>query len=95
MKRCVEETLDFHSNEIDLKAGGGRIITIGEMCQMMLSKLDWFGTLFPRIPIPIQKEIEKKLREFTSSESLREEKSEEIDWGEAGRQSKFRSERYW
>lgn len=21
---------------------------------MMLSKLDWFGTLFPRIPIPIQ-----------------------------------------
>ena len=37
-----------------MKAGGGRLMSIGEMCQMMLSKLDWFGTLFPRIPIPIQ-----------------------------------------
>ena len=41
-----------------MKAGGGRLLTIGEMCQMMLSKLDWFGTLFPRIPIPIQVSVE-------------------------------------
>lgn len=30
---------------------------------MMLTKLDFYGTLFPRIPVPIQKEIEQKFRE--------------------------------
>lgn len=48
--------------EIDPKAGGGAPMTIGEMVRYLLTKLDWFSTLFPRIPIPIQKEIEEKLR---------------------------------
>ncbi|KAI6660074.1 Pre-mRNA-splicing factor 38B-like [Oopsacas minuta] len=79
--------------EIDVKAGGGRLITIGELCQMMLSKLDWFGTLFPRIPIPIQKDIENKLREYNSNQSCIRERGNDIDWGEAGRLSKLRAER--
>ena len=36
-------------------------MTIGEMCRMMLTKLEWFGTLFPRIPVNVQKELEEKL----------------------------------
>lgn len=48
--------------EFDPKAGGGAPMTIGEMVRYLLTKLDWFSTLFPRIPIPIQKEIEEKLR---------------------------------
>jgi len=47
--------------EIDLKAGGGYTVTIGEACRMMLIKLEWFGTLFPRIPVNVQKELEEKL----------------------------------
>ncbi len=51
--------------EIDLKAGGGYTVTIGEMCRMMISKLDWFGTLFPRLPVLVQKSIEANLQEFS------------------------------
>ncbi|XP_054730510.1 pre-mRNA-splicing factor 38B isoform X2 [Anastrepha obliqua] len=50
--------------EIDVKAGGGQTITIGQMVYQYLTKLDWFSTLFPRIPVPIQKQIEKKLEEY-------------------------------
>ncbi|XP_055715469.1 pre-mRNA-splicing factor 38B [Phlebotomus papatasi] len=50
--------------EIDVKAGGGQVITIGQMLVQWLTKLDWFSTLFPRIPVPIQKQIETKLNEY-------------------------------
>lgn len=50
--------------EIDVKAGGGQTQTIGQMCRQFLVKLDWFSTLFPRIPVPIQKQIEQKLGDY-------------------------------
>lgn len=50
--------------EIDVKAGGGQTITIGQMCRQFLTKLEWFSTLFPRIPVPIQKQIEQKLNDY-------------------------------
>lgn len=50
--------------EIDVKAGGGQTITIGQMCRQFMVKLDWFSTLFPRIPVPIQKQIEQKLGDY-------------------------------
>ena len=40
--------------EVDVRAGGGQVITIGEMVRLFLTKLDWFSSLFPRIPVPIQ-----------------------------------------
>ena len=46
-----------------MKAGGGYKVTIGEMCRMMLTKLDWFGTLFPRLPVSVGKELEQKLKQ--------------------------------
>lgn len=46
--------------EIDPRAGGGGTSTIGALVRQMLIKLDWFSTLFPRIPVPIQKLIEQK-----------------------------------
>merc|ERR1712241_246854 len=42
---------------IDVKAGGGKEITIGEMVKQFLTELEWFDTRFPRIPVPVQKEI--------------------------------------
>lgn len=49
--------------EIDVRAGGGQTTTVGQIVRHMLSKLDWYSTLFPRIPVPIQKDLEKKLAE--------------------------------
>lgn len=50
--------------EIDVKAGGGQTMTIGQMIVQFLLKLDWFSTLFPRIPVPIQKQIQFKIEEY-------------------------------
>lgn len=50
--------------EVDVKAGTGQVMTMGEMLRHFLSKLEWFSTLFPRIPVPIQKDLESKLTEW-------------------------------
>ncbi|XP_050515627.1 pre-mRNA-splicing factor 38B [Diabrotica virgifera virgifera] len=47
--------------ELDVKAGGGQNMTMGLMLRQWLVKLDWFSTLFPRIPVPIQQKIQKHL----------------------------------
>ncbi|XP_063906265.1 pre-mRNA-splicing factor 38B-like [Zophobas morio] len=49
--------------ELDVKAGGGQVMTIGTMLRQWLVKLEWFSTLFPRIPVPIQQKIQKHLEE--------------------------------
>lgn len=41
-----------------------KIMTIGQMLHNWLTKLDWFSTLFPRIPVPIQKQIETKINNY-------------------------------
>ena len=48
--------------EIDLKAGGGFKTTIGALSRMMLSKLDWFGTMLPRMSVNISKVLVQKLK---------------------------------
>lgn len=48
---------------VDPKAGGGQKMTIGDLARHLLTKLEWFSTLFPRIPVPVQKEIEMRLNE--------------------------------
>lgn len=47
--------------ELDVKAGGGQNMSIGQMLRQWLVKLEWFSTLFPRIPVPIQQKIQKYL----------------------------------
>lgn len=39
-------------------------MTIGHMLYQWLTKLEWFSTLFPRIPVPIQKQIETKINNY-------------------------------
>lgn len=57
-----EEYLD-DEEEIDVKAGGGCVMTIGQMLRSWLTRLEWFDTLFPRIPVPIQNDINARLRD--------------------------------
>merc|ERR1712203_41768 len=47
--------------EIDIKAGGGKPMTIGEMCRLMLTRLEWFDTRFPRIAVNYEKQIRDNL----------------------------------
>ncbi|XP_067000560.1 pre-mRNA-splicing factor 38B isoform X2 [Anabrus simplex] len=61
--------------EVDVKAGGGQVMTVGEMLRAFLTKLEWFSTLFPRIPVPIQQKLEKKMLErFPPSAPVRQPK---------------------
>lgn len=53
--------LSLLPQELDVKAGGGQTLRMGDMLRHFLTKLEWFATLFPRIPVPIQKEIERRL----------------------------------
>ncbi|KAK4883677.1 hypothetical protein RN001_006996 [Aquatica leii] len=49
--------------EMDVKAGGGQTMKLGHILRQWLMKLEWFSTLFPRIPVPIQQKIQKHLEE--------------------------------
>jgi len=53
--------------EIDVKAGGGKPMTIGEMCKLMLTRLEWFDTRFPRIAVNVEKHIRNQLEERDAS----------------------------
>ncbi|CAI2354304.1 unnamed protein product [Caenorhabditis sp. 36 PRJEB53466] len=76
----LEPYLDDES-EIDPRSGGGDLMTFGQMVRTMINKLDWYGTLFPRIPVPIQKEIDEKF-----AERKKQQIQEEEEWqaGQAG-----------
>lgn len=64
------ESYLLDEEEIDVKAGGGQTMTIGQMIRQWLTKLDWFSTLFPRIPVPIQKQNESKLERFARENNV-------------------------
>uniref|UniRef100_A0A915BYW9 Pre-mRNA-splicing factor 38 n=1 Tax=Parascaris univalens TaxID=6257 RepID=A0A915BYW9_PARUN len=65
--------------QIDPRSGGGDVMTMAQVVKMMLTKLDWYGTLFPRIPVPIQKEIELKFRDRAKADYDRERGERERD----------------
>jgi len=55
-----EEYLD-DTETLDVKAGSGGIMSIGQMLRQWLVRIEWYDTLFPRIPVPTQKDIMEKL----------------------------------
>jgi len=56
---------------------GSPSMTIGDMVRNLLTKLDWFSTLFPRIPVPIQKDIDLKLREYDEENGIVQDKKDD------------------
>ncbi|CAF1044479.1 unnamed protein product [Adineta ricciae] len=44
-----EEYLD-DTESLDVKAGGGCIMSIGQILRQWLTRIEWYDTLFPRIP---------------------------------------------
>ncbi|XP_062844103.1 pre-mRNA-splicing factor 38B isoform X2 [Trichomycterus rosablanca] len=63
--------------ELDVKAGGGCVMTIGEMLRSFMTKLEWFSTLFPRIPVPVQKAIDVQMKNRPRKPPQKEGKEEE------------------
>ncbi|KAK5859884.1 hypothetical protein PBY51_021403 [Eleginops maclovinus] len=79
--------------ELDVKAGGGCVMTIGEMLRSFLTKLEWFSTLFPRIPVPVQKSIDVKMKARPRKVAVKEVQEEEPEVAEPGKEGEQRSSR--
>ncbi|XP_060761976.1 pre-mRNA-splicing factor 38B isoform X2 [Neoarius graeffei] len=65
--------------ELDVKAGGGCVMTVGEMLRSFLTKLEWFSTLFPRIPVPVQKTIDQQMKNRPRKPPQKQGKEDEED----------------
>lgn len=52
-------------------------MTVGEMLRSFLTKLEWFSTLFPRIPVPVQKAIDQHMKSRPRKPPQRDEQEEE------------------
>lgn len=68
-------------------------MTIGEMLRSFLTKLEWFSTLFPRIPVPVQKNIDQQMKARPRKVTPKEVQEEEPAFTEAGRQGERRRSR--
>ncbi|XP_077370102.1 pre-mRNA-splicing factor 38B isoform X1 [Festucalex cinctus] len=79
--------------ELDVKAGGGCVMTVGEMLRSFLTKLEWFSTLFPRIPVPVQKSIDQQMKSRPRKVLQKEPQAEEAAFDELGRQGERRRSR--
>ncbi|CAG8799961.1 25936_t:CDS:2, partial [Gigaspora margarita] len=58
-----------------------KIRTIGKMCRQLLTEQKWLGTILPRIPVPIARDIEQKIKERLQPPPLprRESPSYDLD----------------
>lgn len=54
-------------------------MTMGQLVRSFMLKLEWYGTLFPRIPVPIQKDIERRLKELNLCDDHKRTANE--SWG--------------
>ncbi|XP_044075216.1 pre-mRNA-splicing factor 38B isoform X2 [Siniperca chuatsi] len=79
--------------ELDVKAGGGCVMTIGEMLRSFLTKLEWFSTLFPRIPVPVQKIIDQQMKARPRKVAQKETQEDEAAFAESGKQGERRRSR--
>ncbi|KAF7661778.1 hypothetical protein LDENG_00254340 [Lucifuga dentata] len=79
--------------ELDVKAGGGCVMTIGEMLRSFLTKLEWFSTLFPRIPVPVQKIIDQQIKARPRKMPQKDVQDEEAMLTESGRAGERRRSR--
>lgn len=69
-------------------------MTVGEMLRSFLTKLEWFSTLFPRIPVPVQKSIDQQMKARPRKVVQKEVQEEaEPENTETGRQAERRSSR--
>jgi pre-mRNA-splicing factor 38B len=81
---------------IDIKAGGGKNMTMGEFCRLLLTKMEFFETRFPRIAVAAEKQIrehmDEKFRQIRASlTAARESSTRESATKDETRKSRGRS----
>lgn len=92
--KFLSDPEEFCPASVPGPSSAGRSITIGHMCRQMLTKQDWFSALFPRIPVPIQKEIGKYLQEYDAENGdYGEEQAEDGEQGDQKRYQRRRDDR--
>jgi len=77
----------YLEDEEELEIRSGITMTIGELCRHMLTKLEWYTTFFPRMPVPVQKELEKKLQDY--DRNLRKSRTAHLEDGELDDDKKY------
>nr|CAG8516310.1 10066_t:CDS:2 [Entrophospora candida] len=61
----------YLDDEEELQVQGGArpiIMTIGKICSQLLTEQKWLGTILPRIPVPIARDIDQRLKEYSSQD---------------------------
>ncbi|KAJ3118396.1 hypothetical protein HDU96_001914 [Phlyctochytrium bullatum] len=62
--------------EIQVEAGArGKTMTMGQLCKDLLAETKWLGTILPRIPVPIARDLQKRLKERVPATSYEEDAS--------------------
>jgi len=83
--------------EVDIKAGGGKNMTIGEFCRLILTRQEWFETRLPRIAVLAEKQIRAGLDERLQNMRQQREKVQEermsVDRASQSRDQSARSSR--
>jgi len=64
-KPYVYDTEEFAASA----AKGARTITIGEYVRSLITDLDYYGTMLPRIPVPTQRTFKVKLLQEEQNQS--------------------------
>ncbi|XP_022905601.2 pre-mRNA-splicing factor 38B [Onthophagus taurus] len=82
--------------ELDVKAGGGQNMRIGTMLRQFLVELNWYGSLFPRIPVPIEQKIQKFLKDKYPVQQQQQQPPQAMPMREREQRSDWqRSDRDW
>ncbi|KAJ3030341.1 UNVERIFIED_CONTAM: hypothetical protein HDU68_009375 [Siphonaria sp. JEL0065] len=56
---------DYLEDDEEVRIEGGvrpRVVTIGKVCRDLLMEQKWLGTILPRIPVPVMRELEVKVK---------------------------------
>ncbi|KAJ3388214.1 PRP38 pre-mRNA processing factor 38 domain-containing protein B [Entophlyctis sp. JEL0112] len=64
---------DYLEDEEEVRVEGGvrpTVWTIGKVCRVLLTDAKWLGTILPRIPVPVMRDLEAKLKEYGKETTL-------------------------
>jgi pre-mRNA-splicing factor 38B len=57
----------YLEDDEEIAVSGGvkpKKITIGKLCRTLITEQKFEGTILPRIPVPIARDLEKKLQDY-------------------------------
>ncbi|RKP22854.1 PRP38 family-domain-containing protein [Syncephalis pseudoplumigaleata] len=80
---------DYLDDEEELETRGGgppQTITIGAMCRTLLTQQKWCGTMLPRIPVAVARDIKEKLAAYDKEAAAHSTTTDSKDNEDQGKQ---------